>query len=92
MVKVAHDCLMAALAICKPGTRYRDVGDVITRHATANGWVVNPGQGMVACSNVDDQGTSETHALQGSLLCVMACSGVPCTRQADANGGVAELT
>lgn len=54
MVKVAHDCLMAALAICKPGTRYRDVGDVITRHATANGWVVNPGQGMVACSIVDE--------------------------------------
>ncbi len=40
MVKVAHDCLMKALAICKPGTRYRDIGDVITKHAAANGFQV----------------------------------------------------
>ncbi|KAJ9512627.1 hypothetical protein QJQ45_029265, partial [Haematococcus lacustris] len=37
LVKAAHDCLMAALAVCKPGQRYRDVGDVITKHASSQG-------------------------------------------------------
>lgn len=26
-------CLHKAIAICKPGTPYRDIGDVITKHA-----------------------------------------------------------
>jgi hypothetical protein len=39
LVKTSHDCLAKAIAMCKPGVRYRDVGDVITRHAQANGWV-----------------------------------------------------
>jgi methionine aminopeptidase len=39
LVKVAHDCLQKAVAMCKPGVRYRDVGDAISRHAQANGCV-----------------------------------------------------
>lgn len=31
---------MKALAAVKPGMRYRDVGDIITSHATANGFSV----------------------------------------------------
>lgn len=37
LVKCAHDCLMKAIAMCKPGVRYRDVGDVITKHASSCG-------------------------------------------------------
>lgn len=37
LVQVAHDCLMKALTICKPGTRYREVGEIISKHASANG-------------------------------------------------------
>lgn len=33
LVKCAHDCLQKAIAMVKPGTRYRDIGDVITKHA-----------------------------------------------------------
>lgn len=40
LVRVAHDCLMKALDICKPGVRYRDIGDVITKHASSNGFQV----------------------------------------------------
>ena len=40
LVRVTHECLMKAIAICRPGTRYREVGDVITRHAHANGFSV----------------------------------------------------
>lgn len=29
----SYDCLWKAIAICKPGTFYRDVGDVITKEA-----------------------------------------------------------
>ena len=37
LIQTAHDCLMSALDICKPGTRYRDIGDLITRHAQSKG-------------------------------------------------------
>lgn len=37
LVKTAHDCLAKAVAMCKPGVRYRDVGDVISKHAQSNG-------------------------------------------------------
>ena len=35
----AHNtqCLHKAIAICKPGTRYRDIGEAITKHARAQG-------------------------------------------------------
>ncbi len=32
-------CLMKAIAMVKPGTRFRDVGDVISKHAKLNGCV-----------------------------------------------------
>lgn len=31
---------MKAIAICKPGTRYRDIGDVITKHVHPFGFQV----------------------------------------------------
>ena len=40
LIKTSNDCLLMALDICKPGTRYRDVGEVITRHAQSNGFSV----------------------------------------------------
>lgn len=39
LVKVSHDCLAKAIAMCKPGVRFRDIGEVITKHAHANGCV-----------------------------------------------------
>lgn len=36
---VPLQCLHKAIAICKPGTPYRDIGDVISKHAKAHGWV-----------------------------------------------------
>ena len=40
LVKVTHECLELAIAACKPGTRYRDVGDIISKHAHKNGFSV----------------------------------------------------
>ncbi|PNW82456.1 hypothetical protein CHLRE_06g279750v5 [Chlamydomonas reinhardtii] len=40
LIKVTHDALMKAIAACKPGVRYRDIGDIITKHASANGFQV----------------------------------------------------
>ncbi|KAI3432398.1 hypothetical protein D9Q98_003954 [Chlorella vulgaris] len=37
LIKVTYDCLHKAIAICKPGTPYRDIGDVISKHAKAHG-------------------------------------------------------
>jgi methionyl aminopeptidase len=36
-LQVAYECLMHAIAAVRPGTRYRDLGDVITRHAHKHG-------------------------------------------------------
>lgn len=33
-------CLELAIAACKPGARYRDLGDIITKHATKAGFSV----------------------------------------------------
>eukprot|EP00803_Ostreobium_quekettii_P010504 evm.model.scf_63.13 EVM.evm.TU.scf_63.13 scf_63:96791-98483(+) len=40
LIKVAHDCLAHAIEIVKPGTRYRDLGEVIQKHAAAHGFSV----------------------------------------------------
>lgn len=37
LVKVAHDCLEKAIGLVKPGARYRDLGDIITKHAQSHG-------------------------------------------------------
>jgi methionyl aminopeptidase len=37
LIKVTHDALMKAIAIVKPGVRYRDVGDVISKHVHQHG-------------------------------------------------------
>lgn len=37
LIKVTHDALMQAIAACKPGVRYRDMGDIITKHASKFG-------------------------------------------------------
>ncbi|KAK3288917.1 Microtubule-associated protein 1A, partial [Cymbomonas tetramitiformis] len=36
LVKTAYECLFKAIEMVKPGTRYRDVGDAISRHASNN--------------------------------------------------------
>ncbi|EDQ91413.1 uncharacterized protein MONBRDRAFT_17874 [Monosiga brevicollis MX1] len=40
LVKVAYECLYRAIAMSKPGVRYRDLGMVISEHAEANGFSV----------------------------------------------------
>jgi methionyl aminopeptidase len=40
LVKVAYECLAVAVAMCRPGTMYRDLGDAITRVADAAGFTV----------------------------------------------------
>ena len=35
--QVAYECLLRALEMCKPKTRYRDIGDVISAHASKHG-------------------------------------------------------
>lgn len=37
IVKVAYECLDQAIQAVKPGTRYRDIGGIIQKHAQANG-------------------------------------------------------
>lgn len=37
LIKATHDALMKAIAACRPGVRYRDLGDIITRHVAAHG-------------------------------------------------------
>lgn len=40
LVKCAYDCLAAAMALCKPGVFYRDLGAAISRIADAQGFSV----------------------------------------------------
>lgn len=40
LLKVAYECLEKAIKAVKPGTRYREIGDIITAHAQANGMAV----------------------------------------------------
>jgi hypothetical protein len=37
LVKTTYECLEKAIAACKPGARYRDMGNIITKHAHSNG-------------------------------------------------------
>lgn len=41
LVEKAYTCLQKAIEICKPGTMYRDVGNVIEKYITENGLSVN---------------------------------------------------
>ena len=38
LVTKAYECLEKAIAICKPGTMYREVGNVISKFIEANGY------------------------------------------------------
>ncbi|KAM9982954.1 hypothetical protein ACTFIZ_007467 [Dictyostelium cf. discoideum] len=40
LVKCAYDCLELAVAMCKPGTLYRELGDAIQKHANKQGFSV----------------------------------------------------
>eukprot|EP01023_Acetabularia_acetabulum_P023141 TRINITY_DN22713_c1_g1_i1.p1 TRINITY_DN22713_c1_g1~~TRINITY_DN22713_c1_g1_i1.p1 ORF type:complete len:388 (-),score=59.70 TRINITY_DN22713_c1_g1_i1:697-1860(-) len=40
LIKTTHDALMAAIETVKPGTRFRDVGDIINTHCVKNGFSV----------------------------------------------------
>eukprot|EP00210_Caulerpa_lentillifera_P005593 g5350.t1 len=40
LIKVTYECLQRSIEIVKPGTRYRDVGDIISKHARAHGYSV----------------------------------------------------
>ncbi|CAF1537244.1 unnamed protein product, partial [Adineta steineri] len=35
LVRTAYECLEKAMEMVRPGTKYRDVGTVIQKHATA---------------------------------------------------------
>jgi methionyl aminopeptidase len=37
LVKSTHECLFKAIAACKPGVRYRDMGNIISKHAHSQG-------------------------------------------------------
>ncbi|RAL54058.1 hypothetical protein DM860_004529 [Cuscuta australis] len=40
LVQCTYECLEKAISIVKPGTRFREVGEVINRHATMSGFSV----------------------------------------------------
>jgi len=40
LVKTTHECLMMAINEVKPGVRYREMGNVIQKHAQSNGFSV----------------------------------------------------
>lgn len=40
LVKTTYECLMLAIEACRPGTRYRDLGNIITKHANSKGFSV----------------------------------------------------
>lgn len=40
LIKTTHECLAAGIALCKPGARYRDIGDAITKVAAREGYGV----------------------------------------------------
>lgn len=40
LVKVTYECLSKAIAIVKPGEKYREIGNVIQKHAQAHGYSV----------------------------------------------------
>lgn len=40
LVQTTKECLEKAIAKCRPGTLYRDIGNIISQHANANGFSV----------------------------------------------------
>lgn len=40
LVKATHDCLMKAIELCKPGTMYWELGNVISGHVEEQGFSV----------------------------------------------------
>lgn len=40
LVEVTHECLMKAIDIVRPGEKYREIGNVIQKHAQSNGYSV----------------------------------------------------
>lgn len=40
LVQVTYESLLKAIDIVKPGTRYRDIGNVISKHVQSNGYSV----------------------------------------------------
>nr|CAH7722805.1 unnamed protein product [Callosobruchus chinensis] len=40
LVNVTHECLMKAIELVKPGEKYREIGNVIQKHAQAHGYSV----------------------------------------------------
>ncbi|CAI4227180.1 unnamed protein product [Auanema sp. JU1783] len=40
LVRVTYECLSQAIAIVKPGVKFREIGNVIQKHAAANGFSV----------------------------------------------------
>ncbi|XP_072038923.1 methionine aminopeptidase 1-like [Amphiura filiformis] len=40
LVRVTHECLQQAIDLVKPGVRYREIGNVIQKHAQAHGYSV----------------------------------------------------
>lgn len=47
LIKVTYECLQKAIELVKPGARYRDIGDIITKHAREHGLVVNSTKGFL---------------------------------------------
>ncbi len=37
LIKATHDSMMEAIAVCKPGVRFRELGDVISKHIHKHG-------------------------------------------------------
>jgi methionyl aminopeptidase len=40
LVQTTHECLAKAIAAVRPGVRYREIGDIIQKHAQSNGFSV----------------------------------------------------
>ena len=40
LVSTTYECLWKSIKACKPGMYYRDIGNIITKHASANGFDV----------------------------------------------------
>lgn len=40
LVEVTYECLMKAINIVRPGEKYREIGNVIQKHAQAHGYSV----------------------------------------------------
>jgi len=40
LIKTTHECLMKAIEYCRPGAKYREIGNIITKHAHAQNFSV----------------------------------------------------